>query len=593
MTSQLQQSASVAPRNEPCEENPYGIFVEEDLIDDSTGLIPTKGLGILLSLKDRFLRRLLKMLGTAANIREAPNGNAMDIFLTRGIQSPRPSVALDEGLRKFVRELEDGLAAVAMHPSGMLYLRPPLDRACSELWDIILIANYDKIEQVIRSIQKSFGENQVTFDELVTRMFGIDDMDVKGSLLDRELGDKIIRLSHDVQAFDGSMKELNQLVQFASTMTRVLLNLRDRMRFILEKTHFANKLFDLICTLGFPERVYSTLVRAARSSQTFRNVTFHLRPSSPAKNVSFATPMASATPPNTVKPSSPPRKEKSKRMHRYEATCIETAIAAPILPSLPLPLPSPSPQPALASLGPLMTAVQPYLNQQDRGLSLHSLQPAIKQQTAQLVGTILRERLLPTDTTAWYAFGFVTAKDEEQERQLAGLYVALLKEAKGPEAAFRELQSALETNFIVRLFDKYEYSHFRDLFPYLKTFLSTPPTKRSTVWRLRQFIQDPIDDEPPACLQRDYGFKFCRPREEVLRVKEIYTKMLRKMGPQKLDIACINGRLSESAMKEGVYVDHKDRRFLKNDYGSPFLGLDCEGGLQNYRGPFYRKPLKL
>ena len=424
-------------------------------------------------------------------------------------------------------------------------------------------------------------------------MFGIEDMDNKGSMLDRDLGDKIIRLSHDVHAFDGSMRDLNKLVQFASTITRALLNLRDRMRYILEKIHFANKLFDLICTLGFPERVYSTLIRAARSSQTFRKVNFHLRPQSPVKSVSFATPLAIPTQPNVSKPSSPLQKEKSKRMHRYEVTAIETAITAPILPSLPLPLPPPPPQPAPTNLGPLITAVQPYLNQQDRGLALHSLQPATKQETAQLIGTILRERLLPTDTTAWYAFGFVTAKDEEQERQLAGLYVALLKEAKDPEAAFRELQTALETNSIVRLFDKYEYSHFRDLFPFLKTFLTTPPRKRSTVWRLRQFIQDPVDDEPPACLQRDYGFKYCRQREEVLRLKEIYVNILKKLGPQKLDIACANGRLSETAMKEGVHVDQKDRRFLKNDYGSPFLGVDCEGGLENYRGPFYRKPLKL
>ncbi|KAI4944273.1 hypothetical protein J4E91_008830 [Alternaria rosae] len=589
MALQQQQPGDAINQNESCEENPYGIFVEEDLIDDSTGIVPTKGLGIPLSLKDRFLRRLSKMLGTAANIREPSNVNVMDIFLTRDKQSPWPNIALDEGLRKFVRELEDGLAAIAMHPSG-----PPLDRACSELWDVILIFNYNRVEQVIRSIQNSFEENQVTFDELVTRMFGIDDVDNRGSMLDRELGDKIIRLSHNVHSFDGSMRELNRLVHFASTMTRVIPDLRNRLKYILEKTHFANQLFDLICTLGFPERVYSTLVRATRSSQTFRNVTFHLRPNSPAKSVSFATPMESATPPKMIKPSPPIQKEKSKRMQRYEVTAIEMVIATPVLTSLlphhPLP---PPPQPAVTSLGPLMTAVQPYLNQQDRDLPLHSLQPATKQETAQLVGTIIRERLLSTQTAAWYSFGFATAKDEEQERQLAGLYIALLKEAKDAEAAFRELQIALEMNSIVKLFDKYEYAHFRDLFPYLKTFLTTPPRKRSTVWRLRQFIQDPTDDEPPACVQRDYGFKFCRQREEVLRLKEIYVNILKKLGPKKLDIACVNGRLSETAMKEGVHVDAKDRRFLKNDYGSPFLGLDCDGGLQNYRGPFYRKPLKL
>ena len=121
MALQQQHPGNAATRNKPCEESPYGIFVEEDLIDDSTGIIPTKGLGIPLSLKDRFLRRLSKMLGTAANIREAPNGNVMDIFLTRDKTSPRPNIALDGGLRKFVRELEEGLAAVATHSSGMLH----------------------------------------------------------------------------------------------------------------------------------------------------------------------------------------------------------------------------------------------------------------------------------------------------------------------------------------------------------------------------------------------------------------------------------------------------------------------------------------
>jgi len=128
MALQQQHPGSAATGNEPCEESPYGIFVEEDLIDDSTGIVPTKGLGIPLSLKDRFLRRLSKMLGTAANIRETPNINAMDIFLTRDKQSPRPNIALDEGLRKFVRELEDGLAAVAMHSTGMLHLASSVRR---------------------------------------------------------------------------------------------------------------------------------------------------------------------------------------------------------------------------------------------------------------------------------------------------------------------------------------------------------------------------------------------------------------------------------------------------------------------------------
>jgi hypothetical protein len=89
------------------------------MIDDSTGIIPTRGLGIPLNLKDRFVRRLSKMLGAEVNIREVPNGNAMDIFLTRGKHSPWPSVALDDGLRQFVRDLEDALTCVARETTGM------------------------------------------------------------------------------------------------------------------------------------------------------------------------------------------------------------------------------------------------------------------------------------------------------------------------------------------------------------------------------------------------------------------------------------------------------------------------------------------
>jgi hypothetical protein len=106
-------------------------------------------------------------------------------------------------------------------------------------------------------------------------------------------------------------------------------------------------------------------------------------------------------------------------------------------------------------------------------------------------------------------------------------------------------------------------------------------------------LKDPTDDEPPACLQCDYGFRYCRQREEVLRLKEIYTLMLRKLGPKDLHIACIHGRLFETAVKERVEIDPKDKRFLNNDYGSPFLGLDNEGGLEPYLGSFYRRKLKL
>ncbi|KAI4651136.1 uncharacterized protein J4E79_009335 [Alternaria viburni] len=571
MAMPSQQVETAVTQYQTADDFPYGILTEEDMFDDATGAVPTKGLGTPLSLKDRTLRRLSKMLGAEATVQNVPTENGIHILLSRSQDSVRSSVLLDEQLRKHVRELEVSLKSIAQGPGQLC------NDACEDLWEIILVSNYGKADLVIQALQKLFKHNQGTFDHLVTRMFGIDDIDSKGSKLDRELGDHIIIMAQHVNGFDGSMKEWNTLIRFAATMTKTLSNLRDRMKYIVEKSAFADKLFGLICQLGFPERVYATLVRSARASQKFRNVTFHLGPPSPAKTVSFASPLVTATPRSTIVRSSP-SKEKSKQVLRYEATADATATTAPAF---------------LSFLPPPPSAVQRYLPRKDRNLALSRLEPAEKQMTAQLADTVLKGNLLSTQTAVWYNFGFVTAKDEDQERQLAGLYAKLLKEADDPEATFCELQTALKTNSIVSVFDKYNYAQFRELFPCLDTFLTTPPHKRSTVWRLRQFILDPSDDEPPPCLQRDYGFKYCRQREEVLRLKEIHTNALEKMGPKSLHESCVNGRLYENAVREGVVVAGKDKRFLANDYPSPFVGLDSPRGLEPYLGRFYKQSLKL
>lgn len=185
---------------------------------------------------------------------------------------------------------------------------------------MILIFNRSKIETIIQKLQKTLQDYQETFDDLVTRMFGIDDPEYKDQLLDRELGDRIISLSQRIDSYDRSMKELNALVHLASETTRVLLHLQERLRSILEKTRLADKLYELICALGFPERVHSTMVRSARASQSFENVKFHLRPSSPGKTVSFAIPIESSTQPNAKKTliTSTTREAQTSLLHRKQ-----------------------------------------------------------------------------------------------------------------------------------------------------------------------------------------------------------------------------------------------------------------------------------
>jgi hypothetical protein len=100
-------------------ERQESLLTEEDLIDDSTGVTPTIGLGKELSLMKRFERRLSGMLAADLHIDEGRNGDKMNIFLSRGPSSPQPRLQLDDELRKFVRCMEEALTSIAEHPRGL------------------------------------------------------------------------------------------------------------------------------------------------------------------------------------------------------------------------------------------------------------------------------------------------------------------------------------------------------------------------------------------------------------------------------------------------------------------------------------------
>jgi hypothetical protein len=240
----------------------------------------------------------------------------------------------------------------------------------------------------------------------------------------------------------------------------------------------------------------------------------------------------------------------------------------------------------------IASVIRPYLTSADQALSVAQLSPAAKQDTAQLLGAVLRGKLLPISFHAYYSFGFVTAQDTGQERQLAGLYSAILQEALTPTTIFRELVQALETNTLVRLFDIKEYAHFRQLFPRLESFLRTPPEKRSSVWRLIQYIRIETYTEPAAVLKRDYGLQFCITHQEVDLLKAIYTRILAKCSPKELHEACKHGRMVELAQQKGVHVEHGHRRFMQNDYGYPGVGFDNDEGLERHRAPLFKRTPK-
>lgn len=104
------------------EEKVYGILGKEDLIDDSTGVIPMRGPKTELSLKDRFARRLPKMLGAETDIQQANNDNTINIYLTRSRPTNQVRISLNNELRKFVQAMEAALASIAKNADGMLNL---------------------------------------------------------------------------------------------------------------------------------------------------------------------------------------------------------------------------------------------------------------------------------------------------------------------------------------------------------------------------------------------------------------------------------------------------------------------------------------
>jgi uncharacterized phage infection (PIP) family protein YhgE len=354
----------------------------------------------------------------------------------------------------------------------------------------MLMYSYLNVDHVVESIQACLSDNHAAFEGFLTRMFGILDHAESRSTIDRELGDKIILLSQIVRSYDKSMKQLHSLIQYASDMVKNIQHLHTRMKNLLQKSKFADTLFKLICTLGFPERAHNTFVRAAKSTLSFTNVSTHIKPNmaSPRRGRSIApsaTSSATTAAPNRAKRAPDTMSTASSQ------TTTNTASTSPsqrtTQPSQkPAQNPMKTPQRNLPSPTPdrrepikpepnhekdTFAVIRPYLAEEDQ-LSNSS---ASKQDTSQLLQAVLNGNMLQISTNAWYRFGFVTARDEEEERQIGGLYAAILKEAHNKALIFSELAHAAETNTMPRLFDTHGWGHFAQELPQLELFLNTPP----------------------------------------------------------------------------------------------------------------------
>ncbi|KAF1364039.1 hypothetical protein EJ07DRAFT_71736, partial [Lizonia empirigonia] len=220
------------------------------------------------------------------------------------------------------------------------------------------------------------------------------------------------------------------------------------------------------------------------------------------------------------------------------------------------------------------------------------LQPAQKQTAALLIGSVLSDMRVPVGSEAYYQFGFVTCRNEEEERALSRLFRQFLETTTEPTIVFQGIIKALEFGTLAELLCKKVRQDLKKSFPSLHQFLHGPPEERPSVHRLIQFIRDAENDEPVPCLKRDYGFRFCTQREHVMALKSIYAMVLDRVESVRLHDACRFGRLLEFAIVTLGYVNPRMRRLLQNDYSHPAVGFDNSQGLETYMAPLFKRTLK-
>ncbi|KAF2471373.1 uncharacterized protein BDR25DRAFT_177275, partial [Lindgomyces ingoldianus] len=198
------------------------------------------------------------------------------------------------------------------------------------------------------------------------------------------------------------------------------------------------------------------------------------------------------------------------------------------------------------------------------------LRPKSKAVSFLLLASLLQTKTPIPGWNAFYDFGFSVCQSLDEEQFLGGTYADMLKTCGRPTVIFEELWKAHEGNTLVDLLNKHGYCALWEKIPTLRRFLAAPLDKRPTVWKLTQFLADQDNTDPFECL-RAYGFNLCSQREQVAGLKAIYAKILKKGSPLELQHACDTDNLYEYAVGNGVPIDPRLRRLLRNGYAQRFL----------------------
>lgn len=108
----------MSPKHHFVTEIPQNIFDDVDLIDDSTGIVPTVGLKTPTRLRDRFLQRLSKIAAADAKVHETGSQDSIQIYLTRNVGCPQARIERDAELRQYLQSMEASLAIISNKRTG-------------------------------------------------------------------------------------------------------------------------------------------------------------------------------------------------------------------------------------------------------------------------------------------------------------------------------------------------------------------------------------------------------------------------------------------------------------------------------------------
>ncbi|KAI9736765.1 MAG: hypothetical protein M1834_000969 [Cirrosporium novae-zelandiae] len=238
-----------------------------------------------------------------------------------------------------------------------------------------------------------------------------------------------------------------------------------------------------------------------------------------------------------------------------------------------------------------------HLQVEDRDKDPTALQPEAKRIAFTFFALTLHgTHPSPDQEELYYSFGFCTSIDERNEDALGGLYQALLTGNKfwkefraSPHAdpiydslfpitpcTFAEFWQAFESGKLIQLMDERGLREQRQDFTAqgLDTFLSYRPGGACpSVFTLKHFLAQKDTINAPAPVLVDYGFQNCRTHRDNLRLKEVYNRLLNKMGvgPLALHQACISGKLFQFTKSFIPDIEPRFELLMHNLYPLPDL----------------------